>query len=186
MLLFLFHLWWSLGITFTAEISGDCEYPLPEMPFTEASICPGDSVVFIVHDSTGITFQWGDSLTGANRIFHEPGTYWLNVANGCEQKNYQIFISYCDQDPYIPTAFSPNDDGINDIFRARGPALEWILLEVFNRKGQQVFSGKELAAFWDGKFKGDDAPAGVYMWRISAGMLSGRKYAAKGEVVLVR
>jgi gliding motility-associated-like protein len=179
-------IWLLLPQLVFAQDSIPCAYPIPDPPFLEATLCEGESVFFSIPDSTGIYFQWQDTSAGAQRRFYRAGMYALRMGNGCDIREYQIFISRCDQEPYVPTAFSPNGDGVNDLFRARGPDLKWILLEVFNRKGERVFMGKELSAFWNGMVNGIDAPAGVYMWRLSAGMLSGRSVEQKGELVLIR
>jgi len=181
-----FLLFMAFSVSLNAQDSIPCDYPLPDVPFLEASLCSNEPIQFRVIDSTGIFFHWADSAYGAQRKFYTAGMYVLRMGNGCETKEFHVFISHCDQDPFVPTAFSPNNDGVNDMFRARGPSLKWILLDVYNRKGEKVFTGKELSDFWDGNYQGREAPPGVYIWRLSAGMNSGRVVEMKGELVLIR
>ncbi len=94
---------------------------------------------------------------------------------------------------YIPTAFSPNNDGINDHLCLYSDAsVEAVLsFKVFNRWGDVVFdSGSVLpnvpASGWDGRFKGKDAEAGVYVFHAELLRADGTVDMASGEVVLLR
>ncbi|HXB40436.1 MAG TPA: gliding motility-associated C-terminal domain-containing protein [Bacteroidia bacterium] len=88
--------------------------------------------------------------------------------------------------PMLPTGFSPNADGNNDILNVYGIAeASGYELEIYNRWGEQVFHSVNKAEGWDGKFNGTDAPAGVYGYRYNI-ILNGKTYASKGNVTLVR
>ncbi len=131
----------------------------------------------------GMSFQWATSNnTGLNcldcplqnLVPLESTTYFLTITdeNGCEvtdsvevivQKNYQVFV---------PNAFSPNDDGINDFLKPYGKAgLHVQEFRVFDRWGGllfQVAGGLPGADFpgWDGRVNGNLVPAGVYVWQV--------------------
>ena len=67
---------------------------------------------------------------------------------------------------YIPTAFSPNNDGINDCFSIKGVGFEGIDFQIFNRWGNVVYSSENDADCWDGTYKGKPLPFGAYSWRL--------------------
>ncbi|MCL4815948.1 MAG: gliding motility-associated C-terminal domain-containing protein [Vicingaceae bacterium] len=87
----------------------------------------------------------------------------------------------------LPTAFSPNADGENDVFRVLGTKyMQSIELRVYNRWGQQVFYSNEKETGWDGIFKGQPAPTGVYAYTLVATLPNGEVITKKGNVTLKR
>lgn len=88
----------------------------------------------------------------------------------------------------MPGAFTPNGDGINDVFRVP-PASETRLINfaVYDRWGNNVFATSNIGIGWDGNFKNRTQPAGTYVWEMEYyDLLSGKSEKAKGTVVLVR
>jgi gliding motility-associated-like protein len=84
---------------------------------------------------------------------------------------------------YVPTAFTPNNDGLNDQFRIIGASgFKEIELSVYNRYGQ-VISYSKHAEPWDGKFKGKEQPTGVYVYTIR---IAEANIFLKGLVTLIR
>lgn len=88
---------------------------------------------------------------------------------------------------FVPTAFTPNGDGQNDVFRARvHDDVHDYRLDVFTRWGQMVFSTNNPEAFWDGGFKGSQLPAATYIWIL---LYTDSKQQARkqtGTVMLIR
>lgn len=87
----------------------------------------------------------------------------------------------------IPTAFSPNGDGMNDKFRVMNRDLVKFRLQVYNRWGEKVFETSDFTSGWDGTFKGVEQEMGVYVW-ICDYMLQGqtKSTVARGNVTLFR
>ncbi|WP_301922265.1 gliding motility-associated C-terminal domain-containing protein [Ferruginibacter sp.] len=85
---------------------------------------------------------------------------------------------------FIPKAFSPNGDGLNDTWRipvlAAFPAFE---VTVFNRLGQKVFQNKNVNILWDGTFKGNTVSAVAYFYMIDLKQFPG---VLKGTVLIIR
>ncbi|MEQ8925723.1 MAG: gliding motility-associated C-terminal domain-containing protein [Fulvivirga sp.] len=69
---------------------------------------------------------------------------------------------------YLPTAFTPNGDGLNDTFGAIGEGIENFRLEIFNRWGESVYSSDNAAAKWDGRYNGKPVPVGSYNYKLTA------------------
>ena len=94
----------------------------------------------------------------------------------------------------FPNAFSPNDDNVNDIYRAKrstdGKPLYQSIVEfhayIFNRWGQKLFEWTDPADGWDGKYKGRDCKEGVYYVLVKAKGADGREYNIKKDVNLLR
>lgn len=88
---------------------------------------------------------------------------------------------------YVPTAFSPNNDGKNDAFRPIPVGI--ISTEhfcVFNRYGQLIYESAQISGGWDGTYKGKAQPAGNYVWLLKGKGRNGKIIERKGNVVLVR
>jgi len=87
----------------------------------------------------------------------------------------------------VPTAFTPNNDGLNDILR---PTLmgvkELRYFRIFNRWGQMIFDTKTERSGWDGKVKGSPMPSQVVVWMMEGVGVDNNIYRRKGTSVLVR
>lgn len=89
----------------------------------------------------------------------------------------------CHADVYLPNSFSPNGDGINDLFQPFGTDFEVRELSIFDRWGGLVYQSTEPAAAWDG----GRAVQGAYVYRLVYGdLLSLKTEMLEGDVVLVR
>lgn len=89
----------------------------------------------------------------------------------------------------VPNAFTPNDDGLNDYFRPLGSGkyVNEYQMTIWNRWGQEVFRSTDpKATGWDGNFKGEKAPVGVYAYIITYRNVNGESKIAKGNVTLTR
>ena len=85
--------------------------------------------------------------------------------NGCSSSDtVNITIDQSSTEVVIPSAFSPNNDGYNDVLHPLGKNLEFIVWRVFDRWGNLAFEGKTLDSGWNGTMNGKPANAGSYMW----------------------
>ena len=122
------------------------------------------------------TFSWYPltSITGANTLepivnpLHDT-TYILSVQSGvgCGIASDGVFIKVYKK-VYVPNAFSPNKDGINDQWRLQAiEAYPDAEVNIFNRYGQAVFTSIGYALPWDGTSKGKPVPVGTYYYIIN-------------------
>ena len=119
----------------------------------------------------------------------QAGTYTVKVSNLCGSKTATVNINaLCDPELYIPTAFTPNADRINDLFRIPpSSGYQLTSMQVFNRWGQLIFDGKENSPGWDGNFKRNPQPAGLYPYRMEImAIRSGKKMIKTGTIQLIR
>ncbi|NNF02547.1 MAG: gliding motility-associated C-terminal domain-containing protein [Bacteroidia bacterium] len=86
---------------------------------------------------------------------------------------------------YVPSAFTPNGDGINDVFGAYGEALLNFNMQIWNRWGQLLFESTDATARWDGSYKGEKVPEGTYVYIINARGADGTPNSKSGEVLLL-
>jgi len=86
---------------------------------------------------------------------------------------------------YIPNSFTPNGDGLNDMFGAYGEAILEFNMQVFNRWGQLVFEASHFDTKWDGTFEGTKVPQGSYIYKLSAKGITGNTARKDGTVTVV-
>ncbi len=99
-----------------------------------------------------------------------------------------ITVSISESRLDMPNAFSPNGDGINDIYKAKQgwQSIVEFKAAIYNRWGQKLYEWTDPAGGWDGKFKGKDVAQGTYFVRVSAKGADGIKYNIKRDVNLLR
>jgi gliding motility-associated-like protein len=86
---------------------------------------------------------------------------------------------------YVPDAFTPNGDGINDTFGISGEAVKTFDMRIYDRWGELLFESENASTQWDGNYKGKKVPQGVYVYQLSAQAISGEHAARKGTVTVV-
>ena len=129
-------------------------------------------------------------------VFQESGAFTVELRISFIQGNDTI--EFLMDEPYkigineskleIPNAFTPNGDGINDIFKVKDGYESIISFEavVFNRWGKKLYEWKELDGGWDGKSGGSDVPDGAYYLVVKARGADGRKYDTKKVINILR
>ena len=87
---------------------------------------------------------------------------------------------------FIPSAFSPNGDGINDYLVVLGKGIKSIDMSVYDRWGEKLYTTKDADKPWDGTYKGAKCAAGVYAYSVKVEFLDGTSDVKKGNTTLVR
>ena len=127
----------------------------------------------------------------ATSVFVNPATntiYQVHISdNGCDTLlNIPVILSDL-QSMIVPNAFSPNGDGKNDLFNLLGYCpVTLSYFRIFNRWGQLVFQTSDINKGWDGNFKNEACPLGVYVYAISFTEPNGKSSLLKGNVTLIR
>lgn len=135
---------------------------------------------------------WNTGDTTAHLHVQDSGLYVVTVTDtpctGID--SIRVHIDLCDCTFLLPSAFSPNGDGKNDLFRPEstsGCPVEDYRLSIYNRWGQKIYTGWSPEDGWDGTMSGRQADAGVYFYELW--LFAGTRhilYHKKGEVTLVR
>jgi gliding motility-associated-like protein len=106
---------------------------------------------------------------------------------GCEGSDDILIKVYKGPDIYVPSGFTPNNDGLNDLLKAIPVGIrEFRYFRVYNRWGQMVFSTLNSSTGWDGKINGIDQPTGTFIWMAEAVDFKGNLISRKGVVTIVR
>ncbi len=120
----------------------------------------------------------------------EPGTYWLTVTdeNGCSGTDSTIILpKSCIGGIYIPNAFTPNADGLNDVFMPliKEPVNSYNLA-IYNRWGKNIFKTTDPSVGWDGRYSGEPQEAGIFIWVCVIELKNGKVERLNGTVTLIR
>ncbi|MDI1353680.1 MAG: gliding motility-associated C-terminal domain-containing protein [bacterium] len=159
---------------------------------------------------TNLTKPLGDNnyvwtVWGMNQLFEvhpkitfpEPGTYKISLRatniNGCSDELIKYVEVKNDFNIFIPNSFTPNFDGLNDyflpVFSPFGLDPNSYLMEVYDRWGHLVFSGKDHTKGWDGTFQNkgaEELKEDSYTYRIKFRDLEGKVYSKTGTVILLK
>jgi gliding motility-associated-like protein len=133
-------------------------------------LCEGHDTVLSLPNWDTTAYQWSTGTTGPGLRVALPGTYTVVAENFCwdHEESVTVTEKLCDQRMWIPNAFSPNGDGINDRFEIRGTWQTPIALWIFDRWGNVVFHSEAYQNDWAGTLpNGQPAMPGVYTWKIA-------------------
>ncbi|MGZ5221165.1 MAG: T9SS type B sorting domain-containing protein, partial [Chitinophagaceae bacterium] len=116
--------------------------------------------------------------------------YTVEVFNeiGCSDSAF-VSVTVFKTNPYVfvPSAFTPNGDGLNDVIRPIAVGVQQIkYFRIFNRWGQMVFHTTTNEHGWDGKISGAPQGSNVFVWMVSAIDYLGKPIFLKGTVTLIR
>jgi gliding motility-associated-like protein len=171
---------------------------MPNLPVT---ISPGQTIfigqkISLFVSGPGTNFQWwpamGLSSTTVARPLASPVqdiTYKATVINdnGCSGED-SVHITVVDLDGiYVPTAFTPNNDGKNDDIRPYfGTKFTLKEFSIFSRWGERIFTTSTRDEGWKGKINGVEQNSGIYVWILKYVDDKGKTKEKKGTVILVR
>lgn len=150
-------------------------------------VCKGQEIVLNPITATKDNYLWQDGSRNISLRVKDPGVYVLTASNECGITTSTVNVDWGTCELYMPSAFTPNNDGINDLFKAKDiSAVRQFSFSVYNRYGEKVFESNSINNGWDGSYKGVIQNTGAYIWMISfIGSDNIRKFA-KGTVLLVR
>ncbi len=153
--------------------------------------CIGEKDFIVIKTAEGYDhYLWNGNNTNNNSLaVKEPGTYIVSTDNACGADADTVLIfKQCAFEVFMPTAFTPNGDGLNDVFRV--PPLNYNLLKslvIYNRWGQQIFSTSDANAGWNGMYKSLPAPNGTYIYVLVMQSLDKfQTFSKKGFFTLIR
>lgn len=173
-------------------------FPIPVASFNSSPLIPEPNVptTFTNHSTGATIYNWtfgdGGTSTEENPVhqYQRTGDYQVCLTainqHGCRDKICKTVTA--DVRPLIdvPTAFTPNGDGTNDILYVRGYGIESMEFRVFNRWGEMVFESTNQNIGWDGTFRGKPHEMDGFAFTLSATFLDGKSVTRKGNVTLIR
>jgi gliding motility-associated-like protein len=147
--------------------------------------------VTIVNPNDFKNYQWGNGSKDATIWINQRDSLRLQTKNQCFEKTWAYRGRYCQTFPFgLPTAFSPNGDGLNDNFTLDGNVSDLIIEEmsIYNRWGERVYYTENSIPRWDGTYKGVIQEDGIYIYYIRYRSIFNpySAYEIKGAVHLIR
>ncbi len=167
--------------------------------FLNDTVCLGDTVYFS-NLSTGnyIKTYWdfGDNFTSKTNhpkhFYSNAGDYFVKLriddCGNYDEITKNVFVRNCDIHILeFPNTFSPNGDGINELFQpVKLNGVESLNFQIFNRWGVLVYSSEDLNFYWDGTFNGVDCSEGTYYWIVNYSTRNEEDICEKGFLTLFR
>ncbi len=143
--------------------------PLPEFDLgEEQSICP-DQEIDITVDAVAQAYYWNTGINNKTIAITEPGNYYVTIvdSNSCSYSDSLTINDECPTVLYVPSSFTPNGDGKNDVFNPNGNNVYTFYMEIYDRWGKMIFYSNDLAKGWDGNINGHPAIEDIYNWKIN-------------------
>jgi gliding motility-associated-like protein len=154
----------------------------------DTAICEGQTI--ILKPSVQFSnYSWSTGEVTNQINISSFGTYWLQVSNnsGCKAKEFINVTPKNCKTVYFPNAFTPNKDGLNEIFKATVlGALKNFHLVIYNHFGQKMFETNDRIKGWDGQYKGRDMDIGTFIWYSEYQFNDELLQKRKGVVTLIR
>jgi gliding motility-associated-like protein len=159
-----------------------------------------EPIIFTNSSTGGSSYKWtfgdGDSLVSTNinaivrHLYNATQTYQACLVTtntyGCRDTSCQSLQVRIIPVIDVPTAFSPNADGINDIAYVNGYGIAKMIWRIYNRWGVLMFTSTSKNLGWDGKYKGVIQPQDVYSYGLEIEYTDGQKYSTTGDITLLR
>jgi gliding motility-associated-like protein len=153
--------------------------------------CLGDKTSLIIKATSGFEqYYWmNNSIADSASIkITQQGVYTVAVNNVCGSKtdSIEVFDS-CDYRVFIPAAFTPNGDRLNDYFRIPASNKNRLLnFSVYDRWGKRIFYTQNRSVGWDGTYKGEPLESGTFTYYLEMEGITGKRIVKKGYVLLIR
>ena len=158
----------------------------------DTSICEGQSFYLdISNNSANSNYVWDNGAFNSTRLIENPGLYWVKVENDCGVAIDTIVIDKeednCVCSVFLPSAFTPNNDGINDQFTAIANCnLFNYQMKIYNRWGEELFQSESINDSWDGTFNQKEIETDVYSYNLTFSYATGEFGQESGHVTLLR
>jgi gliding motility-associated-like protein len=147
--------------------------------------------------STGATkylWDFGDGTSSTNKdevhVYFADGYYTVCLtatnAYGCRDTACKTVRGLVLPLVDVPTGFSPNGDGINDVVYVKGYGIQKMAFKIFNRWGEKIFETNDISVGWDGRYKGILQEMEVYGYTLSVTFFDGSKDFKKGNITLLK
>jgi len=157
----------------------------------DTAICAGDALIIELSYPNYVQYLWQDSSVQSKYTINKDGIYYVQVYDGCTSTTdtLQLKTKDCTCFFYVPTAFTPNNDGNNDIFKPFNKCTFYqnYSFSVFNRWSQLVFKTNDAAIGWNGFYKDEMQQVDSYVWYLDYfDVLKNEQVSVKGTVSLIR
>ncbi len=150
--------------------------------------------LFIDSPLDGVTYTWSTGDVGESILVSPTEDIVISVTAvdqfGCDafaEFPIEVRQPQCDEtDVFIPNAFSPNGDNVNDVLFVRSNFIKEMRLVIYDRWGEQIFVSADQSRGWDGKYRGEELPPDAYGYTLNVVCPNDLRYTAKGNVSIIR
>ena len=128
----------------------------------DTTLCFAFLPAFTLHSGNALNYTWSTGENTADIAVNEEGAYYVTLSNGshCTISDSIHIKDYCFPTYfYLPNAFTPNGDGLNDVFMIKGESIYVVKLSIYNRWGELIFETTDPEKGWNGS----GAPMDVYV-----------------------
>jgi gliding motility-associated-like protein len=165
--------------------------PLPIIALADQDTIYAEPGFLLDAGSGYASYLWNTGDTTASIQINQEGLYAVEVASAHNCKSADaVTILWGDGSFYLPNAFTPNGDGLNDVFKPieNYDLVRTYQLTIYSRWGELMFETSDISQGWDGTFKGKPVPGGSYVYRIvfAAYPDYSKQQVVIGNVVVVR
>ena len=190
---------YSLKVTDTLDCYSDANIIITVHPTPIPAFAGQDTIVMEepleldAGDYIGFLWNTGETQRYITAEYNDWYSVVIESALGCFGQD-SVYVFFLEPIPepiqpeiYLPNAFTPDGDGLNDDFKVINPPdnIESFAMYIYNRWGQKVFETKDITHGWDGTFQGKASPSGTYVYRIEYS-IAAYDFDTNGTVVLVR
>ena len=152
-------------------------------------ICFGEDAILQVEG--GVSYDWNTGARSSKIKVSsvENSSYWVIVTDDLGRQIKHTFNVSIDREctaVFIPSAFTPNGDGVNDVFKAEGLGITNFEMIIFNREGQTVFESHSIEDAWDGTYRNSVSEARIYFYHLSYTDAKGNNHKKRGQITLIR
>jgi gliding motility-associated-like protein len=144
--------------------------PLPALdPSVVACLDEPPHYVILDAENPDCTYLWstGETTQLVYAKYYQPYTVIITTPLNCSIEETILVEEYCQSALYLPNSFTPDGDGINEVFFPTGNNIASIKLAIFDRWGELIYEGENADAFWNGKFNGNVVKQDVYVWKVT-------------------
>lgn len=157
----------------------------------DSTICLDDEINIALNYPNYVKYLWQDNSTQSNFTINKEGIYYVKVYDGCTQTSdtANIKTKDCTCFFYVPTAFSPNNDGVNDVFMPFNKCAFFTnySFKVFNRWSELLFQTDDSTISWNGFYKNEIQQVDSYVWYLEYfDVLKNESIKLKGTVSLIQ
>ncbi|MCX6182469.1 MAG: gliding motility-associated C-terminal domain-containing protein [Bacteroidetes bacterium] len=132
----------------------------------DTTLCFSFAPALLLHSGNALNHSWSTGAKTSDISVSAANTYYVTLSNGinCSVTDSIHVLDFCYPTFfYLPNSFSPNGDGLNDVFSIKGESIYVLKLSIFNRWGELIFETSDPSATWNGVGKNGAAPMDVYV-----------------------
>ena len=199
----------DFSVAYTVSVSDECQTftvegttlvtvvsPTADFTTTSTVFFNDLPITFENQSQNAITYEWtfGDgnnsTFTNPSNTYDDPGLYYITLIatdeKGCTDTITKPILIEEEWWIYVPNTFTPNGDRHNNDFRASTIGIQKLVVGIYNRWGEIIFTSDELDFAWDGTYDGLMGPDGTYTYKIDFTTNSGRERSIVGHVNILR